>query len=489
MKWRTIMSFASVIFFLFLPIVFCVHWLVPGRRWQNSVLLAASYVFYGWWDWSFCLLMVGSSLVDYFAGILLDKEADNVRRKRILVTALVINITTLGVFKYFNFFVESLQASLAVAGINVSTWTLSVILPVGISFYTFQTMSYTIDVYFRRLKAARNVIDYLTFVSFFPQLVAGPIERATNLLPQFEKLRSFSPDDARDGCRLILFGLAKKLLIADNLAGTVNAAYDNPVASGGAALFLGTICFAFQIYCDFSAYSDMASGSAKLFGIRLMRNFDYPYFSRSITEFWRRWHISLSTWFRDYIYIPLGGNRVSQGKVYRNLFVVALISGIWHGAAWHFVIWGVLHGLFLVAERAFGVPKEPAQEDAAAATALQKFISALRVVRTFALVCLAWIFFRAETVPQAVTAVTKILAGFLQPGFYSDLFTLLKLSGAVPFLVAFVLVEYLIHHRSWNAAAFVRKPFFVRWSAYTALFWYILLFGAERTETFMYFQF
>jgi alginate O-acetyltransferase complex protein AlgI len=480
------MSFASLVFFLFLPVVFCVHWLVPHRKWQNSVLLVASYIFYGWWDWRFCFLMIGSSLLDYWAGILLDGESAQRRRKTILIAALSANLVILGFFKYYNFFSDSLTTALGMAGVPISAWTLKIILPVGISFYTFQTMSYTLDIYLRRFEPMRNVVDYLTFVSFFPQLVAGPIERATNLLPQFYKARSFSLEEAREGCRFILWGLAKKLVVADNLAPIVNSAFSAHESVSGAALFLGTICFAFQIYCDFSAYSDMAVGSAKLFGIQLMRNFAYPYFSQSLTEFWRRWHISLSTWFRDYIYIPLGGNRVSPAKHYRNLFIVALVSGLWHGAAWHFVIWGVLHGLFLVGERALGIAGEPSSS--ASRREPRQLAKVLRILRTFALVCLAWIFFRVDTVPQGFRVVTKIATGLVQPSFYPELLSLVELSVGLPILVAFVLIEWL-NKNSWNTMALAEKPLLVRWSAYTLLFWFILLFGTEQTQTFIYFAF
>lgn len=486
------MSFASVVFFLFLPVVFCVHWLVPRRSWQNQVLLVASYLFYGWWDWRFCFLMLGSSLIDYTAGLWIDRETHQPTRKRILVCTLTANLLVLGFFKYFNFFSNSLVDAFAIAGLRLPSWSLEIILPVGISFYTFQTMSYTLDIYFGRFRPMRNVVDYLTFVSFFPQLVAGPIERATDLLPQFHKARSFSLDDAREGCRFIIWGLAKKLVIADNLALIVNASYGSADQMTGARLCFATICFAFQIYCDFSAYSDMAVGTARLFGIRLMRNFAYPYFAQSITDFWRRWHISLSTWFRDYVYIPLGGNRVSRMNMYRNLMIVALISGLWHGAAWHFVIWGALHGIFLVCDRAFGWVKERNTAEAASGPPPKEFLPALgpvfRILRTFALVCLAWIFFRAETVSQGMTIVAKIASGLLQPSFYMELVALMQHSTPFWMLAVFIAIEWF-NKNSWNTLSLASKPLPLRWAAYTALFWIILLYGTEQTETFIYFRF
>lgn len=483
------MSFASLVFFLFLPLVFCLHWLVPKKSWQNGVLLVASYIFYGWWDWRFCFLMLGSSLVDYWAGIAIHGTPEQRRRKMILIVALTINLVTLGFFKYFNFFADSLTTALAVTGLNVPTWSLKIILPVGISFYTFQTMSYTLDIYFGRFQPLRSTVDYLTFISFFPQLVAGPIERATNLLPQFHSARVFSLEDAREGCRFILWGLAKKMIVADNLATIVNGAYSTPESTSGAQLFVATACFAFQIYCDFSAYSDMAVGTARLFGIRLMRNFDYPYFSQSVTEFWRRWHISLSTWFRDYVYIPLGGNRVSKAKVYRNLFVVAVLSGIWHGAAWHFVAWGVMHGLFLVGERMFARGEDPASAARQGRASLVPTLGpALRVARTFALVCLAWIFFRADSLAQGFMIVGKMASGLTQPIFYTELIMWVRNSSPLHILAIFIFIEWW-NRQSWNTLAVADKPVFVRWAAYTVLFWMVLLLGTKQAEEFIYFRF
>ncbi|MGZ8938621.1 MAG: MBOAT family O-acyltransferase, partial [Limisphaerales bacterium] len=304
--------------------------------------MISSYVFYGWWDWRFCFLMLASSLIDYFAGNAIHRSTSPRARRTFLYFAITANLTFLGVFKYFHFFTDSLVIALAAVGLELNTTTFSIILPVGISFYTFQTLSYTIDIYRRQFAPQKSLLDYLCFVSFFPQLVAGPIERAAHLLPQFQTPRSFSDADARAGLRLILWGLMKKMLVADNIGPIVDEAFNAPSGVFGSVLLLATVLFAFQIYCDFSAYSDIAAGTAKLFGIRLMRNFAYPYFSQSLTEFWRRWHISLSTWFRDYVYFPLGGNRVAPSLVYRNLLIICVVSGLWHGAAWTFVIWGLL---------------------------------------------------------------------------------------------------------------------------------------------------
>jgi alginate O-acetyltransferase complex protein AlgI len=486
------MSFASVVFFLFLPVVFCLHWLIARREWQNITLLVASYIFYGWWDWRFCFLMLASSLIDYWAGVWIDRASNERRRKMILVWAMSANLLILGFFKYSNFFADSLVTALAIAGLDLPTWSWKIVLPVGISFYTFQTMSYTLDIYFRRFRPLESILDYLTFVSFFPQLVAGPIERATDLLPQFHTQRVFSLEAASEGCRFIIWGLAKKMLLADNLAAVVNGSYGSPRTASGAQLFLGTICFAFQIYCDFSGYSDIAVGTARLFGVRLMRNFAYPYFSRSITEFWRRWHISLSTWFRDYLYIPLGGNRVSQAKHYRNLLLVALLSGLWHGAAWHFVVWGALHGAYLVVERTFGDRRDrkafsrPVGVTPGGDALLPKFSVILRMSRTFALVCLGWVFFRADTVTEGLSIISKIAAGLLGPSFYLEIAS--SYGYELSLIAIFLAIEWF-GRKSWNPFDVEHKPTLVRWAAYTALFWAILLFGTQQSEEFIYFRF
>ena len=324
------MNFATVTFLLYLPAVFALYWVVRRRTSQNAVLVIASYLFYGWWDYRFCALMLGSSLLDFAIGWLLGKTEKTLGRRILLAASIGANLGLLGVFKYYNFFVGNFQHLMSSIGWQVSDVTLEIILPVGISFYTFQTLSYTIDVFRKQLKPTHNLLDYLAFVSFFPQLVAGPIERATRLLPQFEAKREFNQAVARDGCRLILWGLFKKLVVADRLSIFVNEYYADSQA-GGSVLALATVFFAFQIYCDFSAYSDIAIGSARLFNIRLMRNFNYPYFAKNLTEFWHRWHISLSTWFRDYVYIPLGGSRVGTFRRILNVMITFLVSGFWHG--------------------------------------------------------------------------------------------------------------------------------------------------------------
>jgi len=485
------MSFASIPFFVFLPLVFFLHYARPGRRWQNGVLLGASYFFYGWWDYRFCFLMGASSLVDYYAGLWIDLEPDLARRKRILVAALGANLAVLGVFKYFNFFADSLAIVASTLGLDLNLTTLRILLPVGISFYTFQTMSYTIDIYRGKFRPRHDVIEYLAFVSFFPQLVAGPIERATSLLPQFHTARAFSPADAREGGRLILWGLAKKMVLADNLGALVNNAYTAPAAVTAAELALATVAFAFQIYCDFSAYSDIAVGTAKLFGIRLTRNFAYPYFSQSISEFWRRWHISLSSWLRDYVFFPLGGSRAAPPRVARNLLLTALVSGLWHGAAWHFVLWGALHGTYLVAGRMLrkGGRKAEHPETPGGERLIPGLPTLLRMGFTFLLVCLGWVLFRADNLGDAALIYQRIALGLLTPEFYTGLVSVAAQDRLtlIP-LALFVGVEW-ISRRNWNALAVIRAPGFVRWATYTALFWAVVILGTRRTEEFIYFRF
>ncbi|MBU4332951.1 MAG: MBOAT family protein, partial [Candidatus Omnitrophica bacterium] len=344
------MLFNSIEFAVFLPIVFVLYWFLSGNnlKARNIILLVSSYIFYGWWDWRFLSLIVFSSLVDYLVGLGLSKSDARITRKILLLTSIIVNIGLLGFFKYFNFFIDSFTNAFTLFGFEFNSQRLNIILPVGISFYTFQTLSYSIDVYKRKISPTKDIVAFFAFVSFFPQLVAGPIERAANLLPQFYTKRIFDNRKAVDGMRQILWGLFKKVVIADNCANFVNDVFANHSIYNGSTLFIGVIFFAFQIYCDFSGYSDIAIGTSRLFGFNLMRNFAFPYFSRDIAEFWRRWHISLSTWFRDYIYIPIGGSKGSAWQKVRNVFVIFIISGLWHGANWTFVVWGLLNALYFL---------------------------------------------------------------------------------------------------------------------------------------------
>jgi len=507
------MSFVSVAFLVFLPVVFALHWAGRSRVWQNAILVGASYLFYGWWDWRFCFLLLAVSLVDYVAGAALDRHRGHGRRRLILIAALSTHLAVLGFFKYFDFFVDSLALALSLAGWDIPTSRFAVILPVGISFYTFQTMSYTLDIYRGQYHRRRSLLDYLAFVSFFPQLVAGPIERACQLLPQYGATRTFDPAEAREGCRFILWGFAKKMLLADNLALLVDQAYAVPAAASSAVLALATLAFAFQIYCDFSAYSDIAVGSARLFGIRLSRNFAYPYFAQTLSEFWRRWHISLSTWFRDYVFIPLGGSRTTPGRTAWNLLFTALISGLWHGAAWHFVGWGAIHGLCLGASRflsrwrirastevqaAEPAPTERARPERGPSSVLAVPGGAgilpswgvfLRMGRTFGLVCVAWVLFRAQSLDDACSIYGSLLSGLTTAAFYAELGTLaVQHAGLLLAVSGFVAIEWL-NRRDWNTLAVGQWPLPLRWAVYTGLLWLCLCFGTERTEEFIYFRF
>lgn len=383
------MLFNSFTFFVFLPIVFILYWFVLRTKLkaQNALILVASYVFYAWWDWRFLSLILFSTLLDFYLGKALGKSNSKKRSKSLLWTSLLVNLGFLGIFKYFNFFIDSWVEAWGGLGVDLELSTLSIILPVGISFYTFQTLSYTIDVYRKELQPTHSLLNFAAYVAFFPQLVAGPIERATRLLPQFRQARTFSYQVAKSGVYLIIWGLFKKVVIADNCAFFVNQIFDNPDNFSSAELGLGAVLFAFQIYGDFSGYSDIAIGTARLFGFQLMTNFAFPYFSRDIAEFWRRWHISLSTWFRDYLYIPLGGSRVRRSLQVRNVLIIFLVSGFWHGANWTFIIWGALHALFFLPLLFFKLNRKYLENDAL------QFQQILKIGFTFTIVCLAWIFF------------------------------------------------------------------------------------------------
>ncbi|WP_375239952.1 MBOAT family O-acyltransferase [Aurantibacter sp.] len=405
------MLFNSFLFLTFLPIVFILYWFVFNRKLktQNLFLLIVSYVFYGWWDYRFLTLILLSTVVDFYVAKALSKTEKQKKKKYLLYLSLGVNLGLLGFFKYCNFFIESWVNSWQSLGIEMQVSTLNIILPVGISFYTFQTLSYTIDVYRKQLKPTNNFIEFASFVTFFPQLVAGPIERAAHLLPQFQKKRSFDLERAKSGLHLIIWGLLKKVVIADSCAIYVNDIFSNYETANSLTLILGGIYFAFQIYGDFSGYSDMAIGIARLFGFDLMRNFNYPYFSRDIAEFWRRWHISLSTWFRDYLYIPLGGSKGSRVKQIRNVFAIFLVSGFWHGANWTFVIWGFLNALYFIPLLLTNNNRK--HKDTIAISSLKESINTLiKIGITFSLTCIAWVFFRADTVGIAFNYLYNITA-------------------------------------------------------------------------------
>ncbi|MCF8371811.1 MAG: MBOAT family protein [Bacteroidales bacterium] len=478
------MLFNSIEFAIFLPIVFALYWFVTQRNLtlQNTLILGASYLFYGWWDWRFLSLIIFSSAVDYLVGLRLLTQNDQRKRKLLLFTSILVNIGFLGLFKYYNFFAESFADAFTLMGKPIEASRLNIVLPVGISFYTFQTLSYSIDVYKRKIQPTRDIIAFFAFVSFFPQLVAGPIERASHLLPQFYRKREFDPTKAVDGMRQILWGLFKKIVIADNCAVYVNDIFASSESYSGASLLLGTIFFAFQIYGDFSGYSDIAIGTARLFGIDLMRNFAFPYFSRDIAEFWRRWHISLSTWFRDYVYIPLGGSRGSTWMKIRNTFIIFVVSGFWHGANWTFLAWGFLNACYFLPLMLW--KKNRVNTDTVAENrVLPNFRELGAMLFTFALTLIAWIFFRAATLQQAF----QIIAEIFSPSLFS-LPDLLFVKEVL--LIAILIVAEWVQRNKQHALQFdtIRIPRMVRWGLYQVIIVAILFWGSGKQE-FIYFQF
>lgn len=480
------MLFNSIEFLVFLPIVFLLYWFVfRGRRWQNMLVLVASYVFYGWWDWRFLILIFFTSLCSYVSGIAIEWFEGNRRRQRVVSIAnIVLNLGILGVFKYFNFFVENLQVLFSSVGWHLDWMTLKVILPVGISFYTFQALSYSIDVYQRKLPATRDIVEFFAYISFFPQLVAGPIERATNLLPQFQQSRQFDYAKAVDGLRQMLWGFFKKIVIADNCAFIVNTHWAHYQDLPCVSLVLLGVLFTFQIYCDFSGYSDIAIGCARLFGFNLMRNFNFPYFSRSIPEFWRRWHISLMTWFRDYIYFPMGGSRCSKWKVIRNIFIVWAISGLWHGANWTFVNWGLFHAAILALYVILGINSKNKQI-VAQCRFMPTVKEFLQMLLTFGLTVVGWIIFRAESMTQAVDYLASM---FTNPFFDSS-----ALYGKQYLLFGILLlfVEWLQRDKQ-HALQFPENGIFskkaIRWVTYVVIYLALNTFTGH-SQTFIYFQF
>jgi len=404
------MLFNSLDFAVFLPIIFILYWFIFNKniKLQNLLIVCASYLFYGWWDWKFLSLIFFSTLIDYFIGRKLFTEEKTTNRKILLWSSIVINLGFLGFFKYYNFFVENFITAFTFFGCNINANSLNIILPVGISFYTFQTLSYSIDVYKKKLEPTKDFIAFAAFVSFFPQLVAGPIERATNLLPQFYKKRTFNYSNAIDGLRQILWGLFKKVVIADNCADYANLIFNNYTDYSGSVLVLGAVFFAFQIYGDFSGYSDIAIGTARLFSFNLMQNFAFPYFSRDIAEFWRRWHISLSTWFRDYLYIPLGGSKGGTFNKIKNTFIIFIVSGFWHGANWTFIVWGALNAIYFLPLLLLNKNRQNID-----IVAYGKFIPSIndffKIIITFSLTIFAWIFFRAENLSHALNYISGII--------------------------------------------------------------------------------
>ncbi len=472
------MLFNSIEFALFLPVVFLLYWFVFRRsvRAQNLFVVAASYLFYGWWDWRFLFLIAFTSLCSWGSGLLIERYRTRPVAKAVHVLNIVLNLAILGVFKYYDFFVTSF-ANLFLHG-RTDGLLLNIILPVGISFYTFQALSYSIDVYRGKLEPTRDIVQFFAFVSFFPQLVAGPIERATNLLPQFAKPRTFDYAQAVDGMRQILWGLFKKIVVADNCAAYVDYVYGAYSTQSGLTLAIAAVLFAFQIYGDFSGYSDIAIGTSKLFGIKLMRNFDNPYFSRDIAEFWRRWHISLTTWFRDYVYIPLGGSRVSKAKVVRNTFVIFLLSGFWHGANWTFLAWGAYHAVLFMPLILLGRNRKfigVVAED----RLLPSWSDFGRMLLTFILVTVGLVLFRADSISQAWHYLALLPQG---GAAYTE-----GLAACTVYVLLMLVMEWI--HRAGNHGLDLH----IRSTALRILLYYslivIMFFAYTNSEAFIYFQF
>jgi D-alanyl-lipoteichoic acid acyltransferase DltB (MBOAT superfamily) len=477
------MLFNSIEYAVFLPIVFLLYWFVFNKnlKVQNLFIVLASYVFYGWWDWRFLFLIAFTSACSYAAGLMIERYREQPKKaKAVSAINIIINLLILGVFKYYDFFVTSFAD--AFLGGRTDGLLLKVILPVGISFYTFQALSYSIDVYKGKLEPTHDIIQFFAFVSFFPQLVAGPIERATNLLPQFARTRTFDYGTGVDGMRQILWGLFKKMVIADNCALYVDKVFSTYQSQSGSTLLLAAVFFAFQIYGDFSGYSDIAIGSAKLFGIKLMRNFKVPYFSRDIAEFWRRWHISLTTWFRDYVYIPLGGSRCTKAKIVRNTFVIFLLSGFWHGANWTFIAWGAYHALLFLPLILLGKNRRY-RDNVAEGKLLPSFKELGQMILTFFLVVIGWIVFRAESIGDAWRYVCGI--------FDRDLFSMPDAQGITGFCFAICILitaewmqrdkEHALDLSGINAGV-------LRYAIYLAVLFLIVTLGGHA-ENFIYFQF
>lgn len=482
------MLFNSIDFLLFLPIVFVLYWFGgKSKKWQNLFLVISSYYFYGYWDWRFTILIFLTSIFSFASGLLISKyEKEKLKRNFFASVNIILNLSILAVFKYFNFFTENIVLFLNKIGFYIDNFTVSIILPVGISFYTFQALSYTIDVYNHKIESTKDFVGFLAYICFFPQLVAGPIERATNLLPQFQGKRFFNYRDAVDGMRQMLWGFFKKIVIADNCAFIVNTYWDNYQHLNGLTLLVIGILFSLQIYSDFSGYSDIAIGCAKLFGIKLKRNFNYPYFSKSIPEFWRRWHISLMTWFRDYLYIPLGGSRCGKWKTIKNVFIVWALSGLWHGANWTFVAWGLFHAIILSIYISLNINTKVNQYDVE--KPIWSYIkNGIQILVTFFLTTIGWIIFRSNNISEAFSFITRMFTTY---SFENNL----ECGKGIYYLfIGFVMLATEWVQRDKNHALqlnekhlFKYQP--MRWSIYIFIVLTIVFFQGN-SQTFLYFQF
>lgn len=477
------MLFNSITFLIFFIIVFLIYWglLSRHRNLQNLFLLAASFLFYGWWDWRFLGLLILSATVDFLVALNIDSSKNNTYRKHLLLLSIIVNLSILGFFKYFNFFIDSAADLLAQIGLQTNPSTLNIILPVGISFYTFQSLSYSIDVYRKNIKPTKNPLVFFAYVSFFPQLVAGPIERAKNLLPQFSNSRKFDWYQIQSGLNQVIWGFFKKLVIADNCAIQANQIFQNPAAYDSGTLWLGAIYFAFQIYGDFSGYSDIAIGTARMLGFKLMTNFSYPYFSRDIAEFWRRWHISLSSWFRDYVYVPLGGSRSSKPKVILNVFIIFLLSGFWHGANWTFILWGFLNAIYFIPQLIRNTNRDTAGSIVAEHKAFPSVQDTVRMSSTFVLCLIAWVVFRSGSAADAATYIFRML--FTLPEFPDS-----QNLTYLPLLLLLIIIEWVSRHKE-HPLLFSNYGNFQSIFAVFAVFWITIIWGNFGLQEFIYFQF
>lgn len=484
------MLFNSFEFLVFLPLVFALYWFFSKRlELQNFLIVVCSYVFYSWWSWRFLFLILFTTISSYTGGLLIERaKGKKTRQKTVCLFNAILNLSILGVFKYYNFFVENFIDLMGFIGLNFHLATLHLILPIGISFYTFQALSYTIDVYKGKVRPSHNPLAFFAFLGFFPQLVAGPIERAESLLPQFEKKRIFSWVAATDGLRQMLWGFFKKIVIADNCATIVSDVFDNYTSYSGSTLALAAVFFSFQIYCDFSGYSDIAIGCGRLFGINLMQNFSYPYFSRNVAEFWRRWHISLTRWFRDYVYIPLGGSRVSQWKVYRNTFIVFLISGFWHGANWTFIAWGAYNALLffplLLTHR-----NRKYRDNIAEDRLLPNFWELCQMGSTFILVTIGRVIYRTNSIEHTWQYFSRMFSSsfFSVPKFYGYLnVTAMFTLAFIALMLVFEWQQRTKKHGLEIDTSTTKLP--ARVLLYSLLLFMIYYFGADAAS-FIYFQF
>lgn len=479
------MLFNTISFAIFLPIVLVLYWFVTPRnlKLQNLLLLLASYFFYSCWDYRFLFLLVFSTALGFYVGIKINETSEITKKKFWLWIGVIVNVGFLGIFKYYNFFIISFSEGLSYFGIESSSlWTLKIILPVGISFYTFHTLSYIIDIYKDRITPERNFVNYSIFVGYFPLLVAGPIERATHLLPQIKIRRIFDASNFVDGLKQILLGLFKKVVIADSCATYVDMIFNNSEDYSGSTLVLGTILFAFQIYGDFSGYSDIALGTSRLFGIDLLKNFAYPFFSRDVAEFWRRWHISLSSWFKDYVYIPLGGSKGSKFNQIRNIFIIFLLSGFWHGANWTFIFWGLVNALYFLPLFLFKINRINL-EIVAHNRIFPNIKEVIQIILTFFLTALARVFFRSDNLNHAFSYFSGI--------FSKSLFSIpeIKPKTTVVLIFIFMIVEWFGRRDEYAIAQmFKNQPVFIRWSFYYLIVFAIFYFS-ENERQFIYFQF